>query len=159
MNKTRRLIISIALLGIIYWLFVWLQPQPFEREYSSIIYSTADQSFARSTDIKLKGNKYRKLLGPDIFVGELTADHDLNYKIKLEGGKTPYSGLITAHDATKATRSIGIVTVSFNFDKIWMELDDINRRYKLQEGDGYISSPAKNREEAILISHLIAAGK
>lgn len=158
MNKTRWIIASIALLGIIYLLFVWLQPQPFEREYSSIIYST-EHSFEKSTVIKLKGNKYRKLLGPDTFVGELTADHDLKYKIKLAGGKTPYCGLITARDATEATRSIGIVTVSLNFDKIWMELDDINRRYKLQEGDGYISSPAKNREEAIIISHLIAAGK
>lgn len=42
---------------------------------------------------------------------------------------------------------------SSSLDKIWIQLDEINERYKLKEG--YIAGPASNKIEAVDIARTI----
>ncbi len=155
MKKKMWILVSIMTLGVIALFYMLLKPDPIDRKFNSIVYSS-DTGFSTTTTIKLKGDLYNRLLGENQFIGELTADDDLKYKITLHENDRQYLGMITAFDSEKSIRTIGSVTLSRNFDKVWIKLEEMNQRYQLQ--DGYISGPANNLEEAQQIAREVMTG-
>jgi len=155
MNKKLWILLSIVLLGLVALGYVWLKPNPLEREYNSVVYSY-DTGVVGSIPIKLKGERYRSLLGKKSFVGELTADNDLNYKIVLKENDQQYFGTIVTFDAMNAIHTLGTVMASKKLDKVWLKLEAINQKYQLQ--DGYISGPTNSLEEAEQIAREVLSG-
>lgn len=149
------LLVSIVTLGVIALFYVLIKPDQLDREFNSIVYSS-DTGFSTTTTIRLKGDLYKSLLSANRFIGELTADNDLKYKITLQENDQQYLGIITTLDRSKSTRTIGIVLVSRELDKVWIKLEDMNQRYQLKEG--YISGPANNLEEAQQIAREVMTG-
>lgn len=155
MKKKVWILVSIAIIGIVVLFYTLLKPDQLNREYSSVVYSN-DTGFTTPITIKLKGEIYKGLLGANKFIGEMTADNELKYKITLTENEQQYWGLITTFGENRSIRTIGIVMVSRKIDKVWIKLEDINQRYQLQ--DGYISGPANNLKEAQQIALEVMSG-
>lgn len=67
------------------------------------------------------------------------------HDVKLLQNKRQYSGVITAvKDGFVST--LGVVQVSEDFSKIFIQLDEMNEKYDLKQG--YTAGPAKSRDEA-----------
>lgn len=155
MKKKMWILVSIMTLGVIALFYMLLKPDPLDREFNSIVYSS-DTGFSTTTTIKIKGDLYNRLLGENQFIGELTADNDLKYKITLYENDWQYLGMIITFDKEKSIQTIGSVVLSHELDKVWIKLDDMNQRYQLK--DGYISGPANNLEEAQQIAWEVLTG-
>ncbi|AIQ45386.1 hypothetical protein R70723_05355 [Paenibacillus sp. FSL R7-0273] len=147
MNKIRRTAAVIAVLGIVALAYMWLRPQPFDQEYSSVIY-TNEAGQAGSTVLVLAGEKFRGLPGKSRFNGSLVADGDLRYELKLKESGSYYLGVISEATGNGSTQTAGMVTASLALDKIWVVLTEVNERYGLKGQDGYIAGPAHTLEEA-----------
>ncbi|MDF2661134.1 MAG: hypothetical protein K0Q94_3925 [Paenibacillus sp.] len=76
--------------------------------------------------------------------GTLTADHDFSYDIRLEWNGRYYFGAIVALDASGLLHTSCSVMSSDRFEKVWLQLNEINQRYSLT---GYVSGPAGNLKE------------
>ncbi len=135
-------VLVVVLLG-----YLWLRPQPFEREYSSVIYSN-DTGMVKNTVMELKGDTYRGFPGKSEFVGKLTADGDLQYGIKLKESGGYYLGIMTFFGEDRTIHTIGVVNASVKLNKLWVMLIDINKRYGFENGEGYIAGPASTVQEA-----------
>lgn len=143
MKKIVWVAIGVFLAATATFLFYFYLPDPLEKEYSSIIYSP-DSGFERKTTVQLSGTKYQSLFGRDYFTGRLTVDNDLNYEIRLEWSERYYFGTIADFDAAGLLHTSGSVMSSDRFEKVWIQLNDINQRYNLT---GYVSGPADNLME------------
>lgn len=129
--------------------YLWVRPQPFEREYSSVIYAN-DTGIVKQISIALSGAVVRglPLLTSGKFDGVLTIDDDLNYEVKLKNTGSYFLGNLTTRNEDHSVRSIGAVTVSKRLDKFWIMLTDMDERYGLKNGEGYIAGPARTPDEA-----------
>ena len=67
-----------------------------------------------------------------------------------------FSQILTVHGKDRVHSTIGSIRTSLQFDKIWMNLNDINEKYSIT--DGYISGPASNIKEANDIAGRIMEG-
>lgn len=92
-----------------------------------------------------------------MFIGELIADTDLKYGIKISEEDNKFFGLLTSIDSDyKVLNSIGSVMISNKFEKAWIQLDEISERYNIIEG--YIAGPAETIEEANDIARKVLEG-
>jgi len=140
----------------VYLIFDYHRPEHIEMNYSSSIYSI-ESKFEKQTAISIIGDHHKKLFGKDIFIGQMIVDDDLMYEIKLEREDNKYFEILTKIDNEyHVINSIGSIMTSTGFDKIWLQLDDINEKYNLIEG--YVSGPAKNMEEANDVARSIIGG-
>ncbi|ASA19431.1 hypothetical protein [Paenibacillus donghaensis] len=145
------IITGVALLGILYSGYAYLQPRPIEQEYNSMIYSN-DNDFTKRTTMRLKGDLYQKIVGGGRIQAELTADDEFSYKVTLEKQDDHYFGaiILIALGEQASTHTIGTVMLSEELDKAWLKLDEVNDKYQLVEG--YISGPASSREAALQVA-------
>jgi len=150
--------ISIAgIIVIIAVAYLYHQPKPMDFTYESVIYSN-ESDFEKQTIVKLKGNYYRNLFGKNVWIGELVADVDLRYEVKLEKmDRTKYFSILTRNEPKGHLTTIGSVMTSKNFDKVWLQLDDINEKYNIIEG--YIGGPAGNKYEGNDVASKIIKGE
>jgi hypothetical protein len=155
MRKTFWILGCIAILIIIYFIIDYHQPKGIDLKYNGVIYSN-ETEFEKQTIVLIKGELYKNLFGNDIFIGVLTTDQDLKYEINLKELDKKYFGLLTSKDNYGFLNSIGSVMTSSNFDKVWIQLDEINEKYDITEG--YISGPASTIEEANNIASRILEG-
>lgn len=134
--------------------FYW--PNSINREYDSVVYST-DSGFERRTTVQLSGTQYRALLGKRYVTGKLKADHDLSYDIRLEWNGRYYFGTIADFDAAGLLHTSGSVMGSDRFEKVWLQLNEINQRYNIT---GYVSGPAGNLKEGNEVArHILGEGQ
>ncbi|WP_342564601.1 hypothetical protein NST84_05360 [Paenibacillus sp. FSL R7-0345] len=147
MNKKQRIAAIIVILAVITLMFMWLRPEPFEREYRSVIY-TNEAGQTGTTVLALSGETFRGLPGKSSFTGSLTADSDLVYELKLKESGGYFFGHIYTFTTDNHIRTIGIVNASLDLNKLWVMLRDVNERYGLKDQDGYIAGPAGTLEEA-----------
>lgn len=145
--NTKRFAAVIVGLTVLILAYVWLRPQSFEREYSSMIYS-ADTGEAKSILLGLRGEIYRGIPGKRKITGTLLADGDLHYEVTLRERGGYYLGVMSEVNRGGSKQTAGIVTASLTLDKIWVMLSDVNEQYGLKEKEGYIAGPADTLEEA-----------
>lgn len=158
MKKTYWIGGILVLLIAILMIYVYHKPDRIEREIPSVIYSF-EQQFEKETKVVIEGEHYRNLFGPDVFVGKLKTDEDLEYDIELKEQGSGYLGILFLVDDYKVTVTIGSVNTSRKFDKVWLQLDDINERYGFSEAEGYVAGPASTKEEANEVAKRILEGR
>lgn len=156
MRKYGWIIGVLVILSCISFVYFYHQPERIERELKSVIYSF-ENDFEKQTSIALEGHYYRNLFGRDVFIGKLLTDDDLEYEIKLYDDGGSFQGSLSTLNENKVTETIGSVMTSSLFDNVWVQLNDINERYKFS--DGYISGPATTKEEANKVALKIQQGK
>ncbi|RUS47938.1 hypothetical protein [Cohnella sp. AR92] len=141
----RKLLIILGLLVVAIGLvtFAYLKPKPINKEFASVIYSF-EEGFEQKTSITLKGKLHRDPFGGDLILGEITVDKDLKYHIKLRDNRTHFFYPLMETNGANL-RTIGTVYVSRDIKDIWLKLDAIDERYRI---DGYVFGPASTREEA-----------
>ncbi|MCK8489978.1 hypothetical protein M0651_22660 [Paenibacillus sp. MBLB2552] len=156
----KKVIITISCFIIfvaIYLIYDYHRPQHIEVKLKGTIYSI-ESKFEKQTSISIIGEHYRVLFGKDILLGKMIVDDDLVYHIKLRREDNKYFELLTKiDDEDHVIKSIGSIMTSIEFDKVWLQLDDINEKYNLIEG--YVSGPAKNMEEGNGIATSIIEGR
>lgn len=158
MKKTYWIVGFLVLLIAILLIYFYHKPERIEREIQSAIYSF-DQQFEKETTVVLEGEHYRNLFGPEVFVGRLKTDEDLEYDIELKEQGNGFLGILVSKDDYKVTVTIGSVSTSRKFDKVWLQLDDINERYGFFEAEGYVAGPASTKEEANEVAKRILEGR
>ncbi|AIQ56609.1 hypothetical protein [Paenibacillus borealis] len=146
-RKGQWILAGAAALILLYGGYEWFRPQHVEREYSSVIYS--NNEVVKHSTIGLKGDVWRGVPGSSEFTGELTLDGALHYDVKLKDSGGYYMGILTVLDAYRSRHSIGSIIASQKLDKFWIMLTDLDERYGLAGGEGYISGPANTLEEAL----------
>ncbi|KUP24683.1 hypothetical protein [Paenibacillus sp. DMB5] len=156
--NTKRLAAIIAVVAVLTLAYVWLRPQSFEREFSSMIYS-ADTGEAKSTLLALKGQIYRGIPGDRKMTGTLQADGDIHYEVTLRERGGYYLGVMSEVTGGGSKQTTGIVTASLALDKIWVMLNDVNERYDLKDQEGFIAGPAHTLEEAKQVAKEIIGSK
>ncbi|MCR8656235.1 hypothetical protein [Paenibacillus endoradicis] len=154
--KKKWIVSGIIVIALIYVLYGYHRPQYVELSFNSVIFSL-DSDFEKSIEVSMKGELYKSLVGNGMFRGELSAEEDLKYNVKLTEEGNLFEGFIIVKDSNKNTIIIGTVNVSPKLDKIWIQLDDVNERYSLTEG--YIAGPASNVSKAKQIASMIFEGK
>jgi hypothetical protein len=110
----------------------------------------------KQTDISIEGKLYKNLFGKNEYIGTITVD-DLKYDIDLKEQDTYYFEVLFANSSNFKLKSIGTVMTSFDFERVWIMLDDINKVYNINEG--YVAGPAKSMKEANEIATSILKGK
>ena len=146
MKKIIWILSCLIILIAIYFLTNYIRPNKIDIEQTGLIY-TNDATYMKKTTIKIQGDLYKSLFSRNTFIGELILDGDLKHDIKLYQEDNRYFGLLTSiDDEYRAVETIGSVSLSINFDRTWIQSDEINLRYDLYEG--YISSPANTIDEA-----------
>lgn len=156
MNKKAIVLINcgIIILTALYITYYFHRPITIIMDYDSIIY---DNDFERSTTVQLDGVIYKELFREYYFSGEITVDHDLKYKIRLQESGSIFTGVINTWGNDRTQRSIGVVITSKSMDKVWTSLKEINERYNREIS--YIVGPAKNKDEAKeILNQLIRSG-
>ncbi len=144
----------IALVAAIYLTIHYSRPKHIEISIDSTIYSPGTE-FEKQTTVSIIGDQHNRLFGKDSLTGKLIVDHDLIYEINLKRDEDRLFQILTKiEDGNQRLQSVGSVMASINLERIWLQLDDINVRYELNEG--YISGPAKDREEANIVARSIA---
>lgn len=129
----------------VYFLHNYHQPVLIHKKINGVIYSN-ESNFVKESFIIIHGDLYKNLFGREVFIGELLIDTDLKYDIKLKDSDNDFFGLIQLHNHNdKTLKTVGSVMFSQSMDKTWIQLQDLNNRYYLQ--DAYVSGPAKNMEE------------
>ena len=155
--KKKWIVSSIIVIVLIYALYDYHRPKYVELSFNSVIYSI-DSNFEKSIVVSMKGDRYNSRIGNGMFLGELSVDEDLKYNVKLTENGNRYAGSIFAKDSNENTITIGLVDISHDLDKIWIQLDDINERYSLSEGYGHVVGPASTAIEANEIARMIIEG-
>lgn len=144
--KMIRILSCLILLTVIYSIIDYIRPHKIDVEYGGIIY-TNETRFEEKTVINIHGDLYRSIFGRNAFIGELTLDKGVKHQIKLYQEDSNYFGSLTSIESEfRNIESIGSVLVSKNFDRAWIQLDEINLKYNLVEA--YISGPANAIDEA-----------
>ncbi|MNP25435.1 hypothetical protein D3C76_1182430 [compost metagenome] len=138
---------------LVYLMYDFHRPQAIHKSYISTIYSYESQ-FEQQTVVSIEGKLYKNLFGKDIFLGEMIADEDMKYELKLKEEGNYYSQTLTVQGKDRVHSTMGSIRISLQFDKLWIQLNDINEKYSITEG--YISGPARNMEEAKDIARRLA---
>lgn len=132
------------------------RPQHVETTFNSVIYSI-DSRFEKQTTVTFKGTLYKKLWGQNVFSGVLLVDDNMKYEVKLKKDNHYYFEVLFAENPDYLVlNSLGSIMLSNDFKMIWIQLDDINEKYNLNEG--YVSGPATNMEEGNRIAKSIMEG-
>ncbi len=140
----------IAASVLLYWYF---KPVDVHKEYDSVIYAS-DTDIEHSTTIKLDGQLHRNLFGKDMINANLIVDNDLVYNVQLKYNGSVYFYHMISWDDSKAIQTTGTIHASKNLDKVWLKLNDIDKRYNFE--DSYVFGPADTKEEAeALVKQLI----
>ncbi|WP_018750872.1 hypothetical protein [Paenibacillus sanguinis] len=157
MKKKGKVALScIIIVATIYLIYDFYRPKHIEVNLNSTIYSI-DSKLERQTAISIIGEHHKKLFGNDILIGKMIVDKDLTYEIKLKREDNRYFEILTKkNNEFHVINTIGSIITSTDFDRVWLQLDDINEKYNLVEG--YVSGPAKNIEEANDIARSIIEG-
>lgn len=154
--KKKWILIGIIIFAAIFLIYEYLFPHVIKESYSSIVYSI-ESKFEKQTIVAIKGKLHKNVFVENVFVGEMIIDENLRYDINLKSDGQKYFGALLTEDSDfLRLETIGSVMTSTNFDKIWIQLDDMNDKYYLTEG--YISGPATNSKEANDIARTIMGG-
>ncbi|CAM4480242.1 hypothetical protein U9M73_12910 [Paenibacillus phoenicis] len=154
----KRVIITLCcifLIVILYLTYDFHRPRHVEVSLRSTIYSV-ETEFEKQTQISIIGEHYKVLFGKDRFIGKMIVDNDLVYDIKLKREGNKYFETLTKNNEFHVLNSIGSIMTSADFNKVWLQLNDINERYHLTEG--YVSGPAGNKNEANQVARNILEG-
>lgn len=153
MKKIIGTLSCLILLTVIYFTIDYIRPYKIDVEYGGIIYSN-ETKFEKKTVINIHGDLYKSLFGRNAFNGELILDKEVKHNIKLYQEDNNYFGILTSIESEfKNIETIGSVLISNNFDRAWIQLDEINLKYDIVEG--YISGPANTIDEAKNIPSII----
>ncbi|WP_159888700.1 hypothetical protein [Paenibacillus puerhi] len=146
MNKGIWAIIGVIFLTAVFYIYDYKKSIEIDNEISGLVYSN-ETKLERETSINIQGTLHKKFLNRNVFLGKLNMDNDIVYDIKLLHGDNSYFGLFTSEERYLGIlKTTGSILISNNLDKTWIQLDEINSKYNLN--DGYVSGPAKNIEEA-----------
>ena len=143
---------SIIIVVIIYFTYDYHWGDYVELTFESVLYSN-DSDFEQSVLVSLKGDFYKSLIGNGMFQGQLSTDEKLKYDVKLKEEANIYRGFVFTRDSNKNNRTIGVVTVSHNLDKIWIQWNDVYELYALTEVN--IAGPANSASEAVQIARMM----
>lgn len=148
----KKIIIALIILFLILFLYL-LYPKSitFEHTYNGIIYST-DNNFEKKTKIILEGTIYRYILQKDEFIGKIVVDDDISQNIKMKEHSNKFVGLFSTTDKEGYTRTLGSIQTSSDLSLIWLNLEEIDERYK---STCYVSGPANNKAEGNKIAENI----
>lgn len=124
--------------------YMYYKPVKLNYQYSSVIYSI-ESDFEKETIIEIEGLLYKRIFAKNVVIGELTVDYDLSYDFRLKFDGRNYFYVLSEVNEATLRRSIGTITLSKNFDKVWLMLTDIDERYDTK---AYVFGPADNGEEA-----------
>jgi len=139
---------------VLYIIIDYFRPHKIDLEYSGIIY-TNESKFEKNTLINIHGDLYKHPFGRKEFIGELTLDGDVKQDIIFYQEDNKYLGLLTSIESEYRTiKTKGSVLISNNFDKVWIQSDEVNSKYGIVQG--YIAGPANTINEANDIARSIA---
>lgn len=143
--KKGKLIAFACIIAASLVLYLYFKPVNVHKVYDSVIYSF-DSDIEYRTSIELDGQLYRDLFGKDKINGNLIVDKDRIYKVQLKYDGSVYFYHLVSWDDSKALKTLGTIQASKNLDKFWIKLNDIDKRYQLE--DSYVFGPAHTKEEA-----------
>ena len=146
MKKIIWALIFLIILTTAFYFYDYLKPIKFDNEIPGLIYSN-ESKFEKETTIHLQGTLHRKFFDRNVFIGKLILDNDIEYDLKLLHEGNRYFGLLTSDKSYLGIiKTTGSILISNNLKKTWIQSDEINSKYNLNEG--YVSGPVKNIEEA-----------
>ncbi|CAM4481641.1 hypothetical protein [Paenibacillus tarimensis] len=156
MKKATIIISSLVLIAVVLFLYTTFKPSAVDKEITSVIYST-EEGVEKQSVVQLVGSVQRHSFSSRVFQGRLTVDHDLAYDVKLSESGSGFFGTIVFSDSYIDIQTKGTVYASKELDRIWIWLDELDKRYDME--NGYIAGPASTQAEANDIARSLIEGQ
>lgn len=128
--------------------YLYFSPQSINKSYDAFIYSD-NTDFTVKSIIEIEGFLNKKILSSNTIEANVNVD-DYSYQVILkQTSDDNYLGYIPNEtESNEFDKLIGSIMLSKNMTQVWINLDDLNNRYK---DIYYAIAPANNRLEAELI--------
>ncbi|PZD97332.1 hypothetical protein DNH61_02990 [Paenibacillus sambharensis] len=156
MKKITIIICSLVVIAAVIFLYTAFKPAAVDKEIASVIYST-EEGVEKQSVVQLVGNVQRHSFSSRVFQGRLTVDHDLAYDVKLSESGSGFFGTIVSFNSDKSIQTKGTVYASKELDRVWIWLDELDKRYNME--NGYIAGPASTQAEANEIARSLIEGQ
>lgn len=144
MNK--KLFISLLCVLIISSVcYLYFSPKIINKSYDALICSK-NTDFSVKSIIKLEGVLNKRILSSNTIKANITVD-DYSYQVIFkQASHGDYLGYIAKEtQSNEFDKLIGSIMLSKNMTEVWVNVDDLNNRYK---DIYYVIAPANNRLEA-----------